>query len=114
MRPNTMMSGIFSTKRKSPVSTSMLTRMLVPKPKKAFQSLGVQSAGRRTAVVMVMSLPCRSRRPASKAWARIQARAAGLRVGRSVGEAEAAVDEDDVVLRVREAGRREVELLRGE
>ena len=28
-----------------PVSTSMLTRMLVPKPKKAFQSPGTQSAG---------------------------------------------------------------------
>ena len=45
MRPNTSASGIFSTKRNSPVSTSMLTRMLVPKPKKAFQSPGVQSFG---------------------------------------------------------------------
>src|ERR1700704_3623636 len=45
MRPKTSESGIFSTKRKSPVSTSMLTRMLVPKPKKAFQSPGVQIAG---------------------------------------------------------------------
>ena len=34
MRPNTSESGIFSTKRNSPVSTSMLTRMLVPKPNK--------------------------------------------------------------------------------
>jgi hypothetical protein len=45
MRPNTSESGIFSTKRNSPVSTSMLTRMLVPKPKNAFQSPGVHSAG---------------------------------------------------------------------
>src|SRR5689334_1712310 len=45
MRPNTRLSGIFSTKRKRPVSTSMLTRMLVPKPKNAFQSPDVQSAG---------------------------------------------------------------------
>ena len=34
MRPNTRSSGIFSTKRSRPVSTSRLTRMLVPKPKK--------------------------------------------------------------------------------
>src|ERR1700760_982301 len=45
MRPNTRLSGILSTKRNSPVSTSMLTRMLVPKPKNAFQSPGVQSTG---------------------------------------------------------------------
>src|SRR5947209_8764451 len=45
MRPNTIASGIFSTKRNRPVSTSMLTRMLVPKPKKAFQSPGVQNFG---------------------------------------------------------------------
>ena len=38
----TRASGIFSTKRSSPVSTSMLTRMLVPKPKKAFQSPATQ------------------------------------------------------------------------
>ncbi len=38
MRPNTRSSGIFSTKRSSAVSVSMLTRMLVPKPKNAFQS----------------------------------------------------------------------------
>jgi uncharacterized membrane protein YdjX (TVP38/TMEM64 family) len=43
MRPNTSASGIFSTKRSSPVSTSTLTRMLVPKPKKAFQSPGTQT-----------------------------------------------------------------------
>src|SRR6516165_1130094 len=45
MRPKTSESGIFSTKRRSPVSTSMLTRMLVPKPKKAFQSPGVHNGG---------------------------------------------------------------------
>ena len=45
MRPKTMSSGIFSTKRSSAVSVSRLTRMLVPKPKKAFQSPGVQSFG---------------------------------------------------------------------
>ena len=40
-----MLSGIFSTKRNRPVSTSMLTRMLVPKPNNAFQSPGVHKAG---------------------------------------------------------------------
>src|SRR5581483_7884158 len=45
MRPNTRLSGIFKTKRSRPVSTSMLTRMLVPKPKNAFQSPDVHSAG---------------------------------------------------------------------
>src|SRR5262245_857188 len=45
MRPNTSESGIFSTNRSSAVSVSMLTRMLVPKPKKAFQSPGTQSLG---------------------------------------------------------------------
>ena len=45
MRPNTRSSGIFSTKRNSAVSVSMLTRMLVPKPKNAFQSPRVHSAG---------------------------------------------------------------------
>ncbi len=45
MRPNTSESGIFSTKRNRPVKTSMLTRMLVPKPKKAFQSPGVHRTG---------------------------------------------------------------------
>src|ERR1700745_188300 len=47
MRPNTSESGIFSTKRNSAVSVSMLTRMLVPKPKKAFQSPGVHIFGRK-------------------------------------------------------------------
>src|SRR6202790_2823150 len=46
MRPNTSSSGILRTKRRRPVSTSMLTRMLVPKPKNAFQSPGVHIAGR--------------------------------------------------------------------
>src|SRR5882672_2382983 len=45
MRPKTSASGILTTKRKSPVSTSRFTRMLVPKPKNAFQSPGVQSFG---------------------------------------------------------------------
>jgi hypothetical protein len=53
MRPNTSESGIFSTKRNSPVSTSMLTRMLVPKPKKAFQSPGVHNAGLNSDVAAV-------------------------------------------------------------
>src|ERR1700733_5391107 len=43
MRPNTSSSGILSTKRNRPVNTSMLTRMLVPKPKNAFQSPGTQN-----------------------------------------------------------------------
>ena len=53
MRPNTSESGIFSTNRNRPVSTSMLTRMLVPKPKKAFQSPGVHSAGLKSDLVAV-------------------------------------------------------------
>src|SRR5205823_1099164 len=48
MRPNTSSSGILSTKRNKPVSTSRLTRMLVPKPNSAFQSPGVHNAGLRT------------------------------------------------------------------
>ena len=52
MRPNTSESGIFSTKRNRPVSTSMLTRMLVPKPKKAFQSVAVHSTGLRVVVIV--------------------------------------------------------------
>ncbi len=57
MRPNTSESGIFSTKRNSPVSTSMLTRILVPKPKNAFQSPGVHNTGLKSplfAVVVVL------------------------------------------------------------
>src|SRR6476660_4473956 len=52
MRPNTRLSGIFKTKRSRPVSTSMLTRMLVPKPKNAFQSPDVQSAGLNSDVLL--------------------------------------------------------------
>ena len=54
MRPNTSESGIFSTKRNSPVSTSMLTRMLVPKPKNAFQSPGVHNAGLKSPLLAVI------------------------------------------------------------
>ena len=54
MRPNTSKSGIFSTNRRRPVSTSMLTRILVPNPKKAFQSPGVHKTGR--GLLMLMSL----------------------------------------------------------
>ena len=53
MRPNTSESGIFSTNRNSPVSTSMLTRMLVPKPKKAFQSPGVHRTGLKSDLTAV-------------------------------------------------------------
>src|ERR1700693_4135621 len=55
MRPNTSASGIFSTKRRSAVSVSMLTRMLVPKPKKAFQSPDVHSVGRYVEAVIAIS-----------------------------------------------------------
>src|SRR5580704_17203287 len=54
MRPNTSESGIFSTNRNKPVSTSMLTRILVPKPKKAFQSPGAHKIGRKPAVDVVV------------------------------------------------------------
>src|SRR5438105_2584082 len=43
--PKTSSSGIFSTKRRSAVSVRRLTRMFVPKPKKAFQSPGTHSLG---------------------------------------------------------------------
>src|SRR5262244_870640 len=56
MRPKTSESGIFSTKRNKPVSTSMLTRMLVPKPKKAFQSPGVQSLGSNLGVAVAVAV----------------------------------------------------------
>src|SRR4051812_37877913 len=42
---NTMSGGIFNTNKSSPLSVSRLTRMFVPKPKKAFQSPGTQSLG---------------------------------------------------------------------
>src|SRR5580704_2381255 len=54
MRPKTRESGVFSTKRNRPVSTSMLTRMLVPKPKKAFQSPGAHKIGRKSVVDVVV------------------------------------------------------------
>src|SRR5260370_1242576 len=57
MRPNTMESGIFSTSRSRPVSTSMLTRMLVPKPKKAFHSPETHSAGFLAIAALMMFLP---------------------------------------------------------
>src|SRR5580693_8208427 len=61
MRPNTSESGIFSTNRNRPVSTSMLTRMLVPKPKKAFQSPGAHKIGRKSVVdVVVVTVPSSS------------------------------------------------------
>src|SRR6266478_3867905 len=46
MRPKTSESGIFNTNRNRPVSTSILTRILVPNPKNAFQSPAVHTAGR--------------------------------------------------------------------
>src|SRR5215472_15450119 len=55
MRPNTSASGIFSTKRRSAVSVNMLTRMLVPKPKNAFQSPTVHNIGRYVELGMVTS-----------------------------------------------------------
>src|ERR1700730_15722662 len=58
MRPNTSASGIFSTKRRSAVSVSMLTRMLVPNPKNAFQSPVVHNIGRYVEVeVAICGLP---------------------------------------------------------
>src|SRR5687768_11336418 len=54
MRPNTISSGILSTKRRRPVSTSRFTRILVPNPKKAFQSPGVHRAGFVSVVALVI------------------------------------------------------------
>ena len=45
IRPKTISSGTFRTKRSRAVNVSKLTRMLVPKPKNAFQSPGTQSFG---------------------------------------------------------------------
>src|SRR5580700_8093957 len=45
MRWKTSSSGILRTKRNRPVSTSKLTRILVPNPKNAFQSPGVHNFG---------------------------------------------------------------------
>ena len=47
-----MSSGIFSTKRSSAVSVSRLTRMLVPKPKNAFQSPATQMLRFRSSVIV--------------------------------------------------------------
>ena len=47
-------SGILITKRNKPVSTSMLTKMLVPKPKKALKSPGVHIFGRNPAVAVAV------------------------------------------------------------
>ena len=46
-----MASGILITKRSSVVSTIRLTRMLVPNPKKAFQSPGTQIFGLNVLVI---------------------------------------------------------------
>ena len=67
MRPNTSESGIFSTKRNSPVSTSMLTRMLVPKPNSAFQSPGVHKAGLKVDVPAVPVVARAHRNPPAAA-----------------------------------------------
>ncbi len=76
MRPNTMASGIFSTKRSRPVSTSMLTRMLVPKPKKAFQSPGVQKFGLNVFALLMRISPDQALRCVSPLLARATARRA--------------------------------------
>ena len=68
MRPNTSESGIFSTKRNNPVSTSMLTRMLVPKPNKAFQSPGVHNAGLKSPLLAVMVVLLIAMPPLSVGW----------------------------------------------
>src|SRR5258708_40061331 len=60
MRPKTSASGIFSTNRNRPVSTNMLTRILVPKPKKAFQSPGAHKIGRKPAVDVEVVVIARS------------------------------------------------------
>src|SRR6202012_5328742 len=56
MRVNTIWSGILSTNLSSVESTNRLTRMLVPNPKKAFQSPGVHSFG---LLSVVIALPLR-------------------------------------------------------
>src|SRR5436190_9457849 len=53
IRPKTSSSGKPSTKRRRPVNVRMLTRMLVPKPKKAFQSPGTQIFGLARAVMEI-------------------------------------------------------------
>src|ERR1700692_4157192 len=63
MRPNTMASGILITNRNRPVSTNMLTRILVPKPKNAFQSPGLHNIGRKPGadVDVLIARSCSSR-----------------------------------------------------
>src|SRR4051812_987592 len=70
MRLKTSQSGIWRTKRSSALRVNRLTRMLVPKPKKAFQSPGTQSNGLpvkdgsedfEPAVVVMALAPSRSR-----------------------------------------------------
>ncbi len=63
MRPKTSESGIFSTKRSSPVKVSTLTRILVPKPKKAFQSPGTQIFGFAAMVATVVVIAPSFRNP---------------------------------------------------
>jgi hypothetical protein len=56
IRPKTSSSGIFNTKRSKAVSVSMLTRILVPNPKKAFQSPGTQILGVVAFILLVSDL----------------------------------------------------------
>src|SRR5438093_11336805 len=76
MRPKTSESGIFSTNRNRPVSTNILTRILVPNPKNAFQSPAVHNAGRFISdAVAVIICSCRSEarfQSARRAFARRQ------------------------------------------
>src|SRR5260370_22986021 len=76
MRPKTSESGIFSTNRKRPVSTSMLTRRVGPNPKNAFQSPAVHNTGRfisDTVAVIVCSYRSEARfQSARRAFARRQ------------------------------------------
>src|SRR5260370_4431674 len=55
-------SGIFRTKRSRPVSVSTLTRMLVPKPKKAFQSPGTTSFALLSAIIAACTISTPSER----------------------------------------------------
>src|SRR5258706_15613431 len=77
MRPKTSESGIFNTNRNKPVSTSILTRILVPNPKNAFQSPAVHKAGRFISdAVAVIICSCRSEarfQSVRRAFARRQA-----------------------------------------
>src|SRR2546423_12398777 len=56
MRRKTRSSGILRTKRRRPLKTSRLTKMFVPKPKKAFQSPGVQIDGFLAIIVVSPSV----------------------------------------------------------